>query len=533
VVQPILDGRNFQIAGALQPFNDDDLPLLQKADPVLFYAIDFWTYIIRRYPGQALVDASLTGSGLADPQGVPIDDAVAQAYPYDVVPYLPSTYIRFPCLAVYRTAAEYTKHSAIYYSDDCSFDLMYILPPLTPSQAESVLPILRAVEQAIKEKTIQSLDPGYTPPGGLLGQTPWGLSFAAVQKIGFERGHLGHLPVGNQVFPFLVMSGKFLERDMYQAAQNLFTGVDINVDLMATDGTRVPAFMGVSTQRAPAITSVSPAVGPIAGGTTITIKGALFLAGAQVVVGTQNATNISVSSDGTTIVCKTPAVGGSGAVDINVFNPDGQTSNLPLAFFFGAPTFVQGTFNNNSGSASTLSQAFGASVTKGSAIVVSIGWGTPGNTVTSVTDGVNVYHAMPSTVGATAAQQFIAYNVAAGATTVVVHWSGSAARPEIVIAEYANLSALPLDATGGSASSGPIATASLITTDVTELLVAYSYQGQKSTGIGAGWNQRVFTGGGFGDVLQDFITTQPGLYTASTKLQASANYAMVVAALHT
>jgi hypothetical protein len=531
VVQPILDGRNFQIAGALQPFNDDDLPLLQKADPVLFYALDFWTYIIRRYPGAALVDASLVGSGLLDTQAVPIDDAVAQAYPYDIVPYLPSEYIRFPCLAVYRKGAEYTKHSAIYYSDDCSFDLMYILPPLTPSQAESVLPILRAVEMAIKEKTVQSLDPGYTPPGGTLGQTPWGLSFAAVQKIGFERGSLGHLPVGNQVFPYLLMSGKFLERDMYQAAQNQFTGVDISVDLVATDGTRVPAFMAVSTQRAPAITSVTPAVGPIAGGTTITILGSLFLPGAQVVIGTQPATNIHVSSDGTTIVCATPAVGGSGAVDINVLNPDGQTSNFPLGFFFGAPTFLQGTSNNNTGSASTLSQAFGVSVTKGSALVVSVGWATPGATVTSVTDGVNTYHAQPAAVGATSAQQFVAYNVPAGATTVVVNWSGSVSRPELVIAEYANLSATPFDASGSNTSSGPIASASLITTGQTELLVAYSYQAQRSISIGAGWSDRVFTA--FGDVLQDFITAPPGLYTATSQLNAVGTFAMVVTALHT
>lgn len=333
MVQPILDGRNFQIAGALQPFNDDTTPLLQKADPVLFYALDFWTYIIRTYPGPALVAAASVGAGLKDMAGNPITNAVAQAYPDDPVPYLQSTYLRFPVLGVYRKESEYRKHSAIYYNDYCSFDLIYILPPLDAAQAEGILPILRAVETAVKEKTVQSLDPGYAPPGGTLGQTPWGLNFAALKWIGFQRGERGRLNVGNQEFPFLLMHGYFDERDMYLSAQNLFTGVDLTVDMVNTDGTRVHPFAQFSTQRAPTITTILPNTGSINGGNGITINGTLFLPQATVLIGTQPASNVVVVNS-TEITCTTPSVGGSGTVDVTVTNPDGQIAVATQTFTY-------------------------------------------------------------------------------------------------------------------------------------------------------------------------------------------------------
>src|SRR5260370_28543775 len=77
---------------------------------------------------------------------------------------------------------------------------------------------------------------------------------------------------------------------------------------------------------APAISSISPASGPMSGGTAVTITGANFLTGATVSLGSAAATNVTVVNS-TTITATTPANSG-GAVNVVVTNPDAQTGTL-------------------------------------------------------------------------------------------------------------------------------------------------------------------------------------------------------------
>ena len=77
--------------------------------------------------------------------------------------------------------------------------------------------------------------------------------------------------------------------------------------------------------------SSSPAAGPPAAGTTLTIKGTDFAAGATVTVGGVAATNVNVSS-ATTLTAKTPALGAGLANDIRVQNTDLTFGTLVKAF---------------------------------------------------------------------------------------------------------------------------------------------------------------------------------------------------------
>jgi hypothetical protein len=77
--------------------------------------------------------------------------------------------------------------------------------------------------------------------------------------------------------------------------------------------------------------SSSPAAGPPAAGTTLTIKGTDFAAGATVTVGGVAATNVNVSS-ATTLTAQTPALGAGLANDIRVQNPDLTFGTLLKAF---------------------------------------------------------------------------------------------------------------------------------------------------------------------------------------------------------
>lgn len=74
----------------------------------------------------------------------------------------------------------------------------------------------------------------------------------------------------------------------------------------------------------PTVTGVSPASGPVSGGTTITITGSGFASTQAVNVGNGQAT-WSVNSTGTQITATTPPGAGDGPVDVTVLGPDGPS----------------------------------------------------------------------------------------------------------------------------------------------------------------------------------------------------------------
>lgn len=92
----------------------------------------------------------------------------------------------------------------------------------------------------------------------------------------------------------------------------------------------------------PTVTSVAPNTGPAAGGTSVTITGTNFVAGATVTFGAAPATGVSVTNS-TTIAATTPA-NPAGAVTVTVTNPGGgsPSGSLPSGFTYasssGPPT---------------------------------------------------------------------------------------------------------------------------------------------------------------------------------------------------
>ena len=86
----------------------------------------------------------------------------------------------------------------------------------------------------------------------------------------------------------------------------------------------------------PGLTSVSPASGPTAGGTTITINGSNFVSGATVRVNGAAATGVTFVS-ATQLRANTPAAA-AGTYAVQVTNPDGQDDTLNSAFtYVGGP----------------------------------------------------------------------------------------------------------------------------------------------------------------------------------------------------
>jgi large repetitive protein len=115
----------------------------------------------------------------------------------------------------------------------------------------------------------------------------------------------------------------------------------------------------IYTAPAPALASVTPNSGPTGGGTSITINGSGFVAGASVNVGGILASNVSVAS-GTAITATTPAHA-AGPVSLIVTNSDGQSATRPNAF----------TYMNTPPTVSLTSPANGASFVAPASITVS------------------------------------------------------------------------------------------------------------------------------------------------------------------
>ena len=325
----------FSVGGAVFPLvSPGTNTALQDADPTLYYALDFWAAMLRQHMGARLLSVvSSLGLSWTNSTGAP--DIVRQQYPYDVGPHLPELQGQMPLLACWRGAATYNKHTAGYYDDDCKISVAYIFPPLHASQAEQLIPFLRAAEAIIRNRTVQAWDPSYAPPGGSIGDQFDSADFANVEEIGFLDGAHGSMPAsGNLVFPMLIMHGFVIERDMAVDGQfPAFSGGDITVDLIADDLTTFPDLIEASTQQAPTITSLDVTGGPIAGGTSVTITGTLFLTGPMVLVGNTPASSI-VWNSATSITFVTPAVSGPGTMGVVVINRDSQSATLPNAFTF-------------------------------------------------------------------------------------------------------------------------------------------------------------------------------------------------------
>jgi acid phosphatase len=101
-------------------------------------------------------------------------------------------------------------------------------------------------------------------------------------------------------------------------------------------GTSVNGYTYAATPQPPTVGSVSPSSGPTTGGTSITITGTNFAAGASVTLGGTLASNVVVTNS-TTITATTPAHA-AGSVDVVVTNTNGQSGGKLNAFTYTVPS---------------------------------------------------------------------------------------------------------------------------------------------------------------------------------------------------
>ena len=107
----------------------------------------------------------------------------------------------------------------------------------------------------------------------------------------------------------------------------------VNVTVISPAGTSAtspPISSRYTAAAAPTVTGISPASGPAAGGTLVTITGTGFTGATAVDFGTTAATGVTVVS-ATTITADSPA--GTGTVDVTVISPAGTSPVSPADQF--------------------------------------------------------------------------------------------------------------------------------------------------------------------------------------------------------
>ncbi len=132
----------------------------------------------------------------------------------------------------------------------------------------------------------------------------------------------------------------------------------------------------------PNITSISPANGPIAGGTSVVITGTNFTNATAVKFGSTAATSFTVNSD-TQITATSPA-GTSGTIHITVTTAGGTsaTGSADQFTYEGTPTAITNAATSITSSGATLNGTINA---KGASTTVTFEYGTTTNYGTTVT----------------------------------------------------------------------------------------------------------------------------------------------------
>jgi hypothetical protein len=182
--------------------------------------------------------------------------------------------------------------------------------------------------------------------------TPWGIAVDAagwvyVGDMGHANGDFYSIGVGNQrvrmvspegVVTTLAGSGTYglLDGPAMTARFQQPGGLVVSSTgiVWVTDQSHNRLRQIAATGPVPTITAITPAVGQVLGGTTVTVADTQFVTGATVAFGGDPATNVTVV-DASTITCRVPAHG-AGAVTVVVRNPDGQLATVPGGFVYDA-----------------------------------------------------------------------------------------------------------------------------------------------------------------------------------------------------
>jgi hypothetical protein len=130
--------------------------LLQDADPAIYYMLDYFKAVIELHC-QARWNAEVALCNRTDL----VNKMVASTFSSDPSFYMTDDQLALPLLAVYRKSAEFEQMTAVFDHTITKAEVLYVLPPLTPAQADRLLPMLKHVVGVIRDRAMEGFDSAY------------------------------------------------------------------------------------------------------------------------------------------------------------------------------------------------------------------------------------------------------------------------------------------------------------------------------------------------------------------------------------
>jgi hypothetical protein len=169
---------------------------------------------------------------------------------------------------------------------------------------------------------------GVSPAAGPVG----GGGTVTVFGDGFVAGSTVHF--GGTVSPSVTITGP----DSLVAHVPPGGPGSVDVTVTTPQGTSSKAVNDLYAYGVPAVGSVTPDTGPVAGGTTVTVAGWGFVPGVVVSFGSTPGTGVTVNASGTSLQVTAPAEA-AGSVNLTVTSPAGTSpASIHDLFAYGAPT---------------------------------------------------------------------------------------------------------------------------------------------------------------------------------------------------
>lgn len=198
-------------------------PLLQDADPAVFWMREFFAAIIQTHIGDRLT-AQATEAGAAIP------DAVAHRSNVDPGPFLTQDpRKRYPLLALYRKTSTYEERTVVWDEEIGVWELAYVMPPLTWDQAEKILPIFGSVAKVIHRGVRQRSDASFLDGANVSSST-----YASISKIRLTASKYGRFQDASGLM-LHAWIGTLEVREMARPAMPTafedYAGADVDLDL--------------------------------------------------------------------------------------------------------------------------------------------------------------------------------------------------------------------------------------------------------------------------------------------------------------
>lgn len=221
------DYQNFSYGGTHYPLaSSSEWTLLKDADPALFYMLEFYAAVLRTHlEPRFLAETAAAGA-------TKLTSIVAETVPLNPEAYLTAEQFRFPLLCAYRQRTNFDYEGQSKVAID-TFEVSYVLPPLTPGAAERLSPILYAASSVLDNRTERGFDPAYKPTDAdNLGDPVW--EIAGVARAEVKSVKYGGFGLTEKLFfPAVMLTVELQSISKLDDSTTFlpFTRADVQVDL--------------------------------------------------------------------------------------------------------------------------------------------------------------------------------------------------------------------------------------------------------------------------------------------------------------